>query len=290
MIWLILSIVTSSFLYVIFKGFEIYKVNTLHAIVINYLVAGITGLIAFNKPIALNDIYGSEWLWVAAILGLLFIVIFNFMALTSQKNGLSVAAIASKMSLIIPVIAGVWLYNEDLDFLKLLGIIVALIAVYLSSAPAEASLKSKLKNLTYPIILFLGSGAIDTLLKYAQETKIQESDEPIFSAVCFFFAFILGIIVLVYEAFSGRFISLKSLLAGVILGIPNYFSIYFIIQALKTDLESSTIFPINHVGTVLFTTALGIFLFAERTNRKNIIGIVLAVCAIVIIAFAKANN
>ncbi len=288
MIWLLLSIATSSLLYVIFKGFSMYKVDTLHAIVVNYLIAGVTGLVAYGKPIDLAEITSSGWLAQAAVLGTLFIVIFNFMALTSQQNGLSVAAIASKMSLIIPVVAGVWLYNESLGILKAVGILAALASVYLASVPAKNAPQLAKGFLIYPAIVFLGSGAIDTLLKYAQATSVADQDEPIFSATCFFFAFAMGLLALIYEAFKGRWLNFRSVIAGVVLGVPNYFSIYFIIQALKTDLESSTIFPINHVGTVLLTTALGLWLFNEKINRKNYVGVILAVVAIVVIAFAKA--
>jgi multidrug transporter EmrE-like cation transporter len=77
-------------------------------------------------------------------------------------------------------------------------------------------------------------------------------------------------------------------IAGLVLGVPNYFSIYFIIKALKNGMESSVVYPINHVGTVLFTSFLGVLIFKEKLIPKNYIGIVVAIVAIVMIAFAKA--
>ncbi|GAK75758.1 integral membrane protein [Nonlabens ulvanivorans] len=92
MIWLVLSITVSSFLYVIFKYFEVFKINTLHAIIINYIVACITGFVAYGSVPNFEQIINADWLYYALFLGALFIFIFNIMALTSQKNGLSVAA------------------------------------------------------------------------------------------------------------------------------------------------------------------------------------------------------
>ena len=288
MIWLILSILTSSLLYVIFKYFGILKINTLHAIVVNYFVAAVTGFIAYQGDVQLTEIEESDWIWFAVILGTLFIIIFNVMALTSQKNGLSVAAVASKMSLVIPVIFGIWLYQESLGWLKILGVIIALISVYLTSLKSKDGLPFQKGYFILPIILFLGSGAIDTLLKYAEKLYVPNGDEPLFSAVCFVMACGIGALVLIYEAIQGRFLHWKSIVAGIVLGVPNYFSIYFIIKALKTDMESSVLFPINHVGTVLFTALLGYLMFKERLLPKNYWGILLAVVAIVCIAFAKA--
>jgi len=55
------------------------------------------------------------------------------MAMTAQKNGVSVASISGKMSVVVPVLFGVFLYNESASFFKVIGIGIALVAVYLSS-------------------------------------------------------------------------------------------------------------------------------------------------------------
>lgn len=288
MIWLILSIATSSLLYVIFKYFQVFKVNTLHAIIVNYAVACITGFIAFGSYPNIDVIVSADWLFYALFLGFLFISIFNVMALTSQENGLSVAAVSGKMSLVIPVIAGFWLYDESVGWMKIVGILLALLSVYLTSIKSKSGLKFDKKLLYLPILLFIGSGVIDTTLKYAEQIHVPEGKEPLFSALCFATAFIIGILVLIYEATQKRFLNLRSLGAGIILGVPNYFSIFFIIKALKNGMESSVVYPINHVGTVLFTSILGILIFKEKLIPKNYIGIVVAIVAIVMIAFAKA--
>ncbi|AGC78742.1 EamA-like transporter family protein [Nonlabens dokdonensis] len=288
MIWLILSIATSSLLYVIFKYFQVFKVNTLHAIIVNYVVACFTGLVAYGSVPTVESIETAAWLPYALILGALFIFMFNMMALTSQRNGLSVAAVASKMSLVIPVIAGIWMYNESLSTLKVIGILLALVSVYLTSVKNKNNLRINKKLLILPLILFLGSGIIDTTIKYAENTHVPDGEEPIFSAMCFAMAFLVGIVLLIREATQKRFLNLRSVLAGLILGVPNYFSIYFLIKTLKAGLESSVVYPINHVGTVLLTSLLGILLFKEKLIPKNYIGILVAIIAIVMIAFAKA--
>ncbi|MFB0904467.1 MAG: EamA/RhaT family transporter [Nonlabens sp.] len=285
MIWLILSITTSSLLYVIFKYFEVFKVHTLHAIILNYIVACVTGFIAHGSVPEVEQIISADWLFYALFLGALFIFMFNIMALTSQKNGLSVAAVAGKMSLVIPVMAGFWLYEESIGWIKIAGILLALSSVYLTSVKSRDRLKFNTSLLVLPIILFIGSGVIDTTLKYVEKTHVLPGEEPLFSAMCFATAFVLGILILIYEATQKRFLTIKSLIAGIVLGIPNYYSIYFIIKTLKNGMESSVVYPINHVGTVLFTSLLGILLFKEKLIPKNYIGIVVAVAAILMIAF-----
>ena len=78
------------------------------------------------------------------------------MALTAQKNGLSVASVASKMSVIIPILFGIYVYNESYRIIKIIGIILALIAVYLTSLKQKDNVVSnKIYITTYTFIFWL---------------------------------------------------------------------------------------------------------------------------------------
>lgn len=74
-------------------------------------------------------------------------------------------------------------------------------------------------------------------------------------------------------------------MGGIVLGIPNYFSIYFLVMALRNpDFESSTLFTLNNVAIVTLSTLLGIALFRERLIKHNWIGLALAVISIILVA------
>ena len=209
------------------------------------------------------------------------------MALTAQRNGLSVASVAGKMSVIIPVIFGFYLYNENAGFQKITGIILALIAVYLSSVKSETKTKFS-NNLLLPVILFIGSGIIDTSIKYLESNYVPEDGIPIFSAMIFGSAAFFGLFPLGYLAFKKQlYFNLKSILGGIILGIINFGSIFYLIKALHfKDLESSTIFTVNNVSIVMLSTLLGLMLFKEHISKKNWIGIVMAIISIVLVTSA----
>ncbi len=287
MIYLLLSISASTLIFIIFKLFNKYGINTLHAIVINYLTACLFGIWSYDEPLDVNAILTSKWIYGAIILGFLFISIFNVMALTAQRNGLSVASVASKMSVIIPVIFGIYVYNEGVGFQKIIGIILALVSVYLTSVKPRDNTNAT-KGLWLPILLFVGSGIIDTSIKYVETTYLPEGGIPIFSATIFAFAFIIGAcIILVRSMKHGLKLPLKTLVGGAILGVVNYFSIYYLLKALNyEELESSTLFTVNNVAIVMLSTLLGLFLFKERISKKNWVGISLAVISIVIVTFA----
>ncbi|MDT0557522.1 EamA/RhaT family transporter [Ichthyenterobacterium sp. W332] len=287
MIYLLLSITASTLIFVIFKLLGKFKINTLQAIVVNYITACFVGLIATDVKFSINDVIEAEWFTGAILLGFLFISIFNVMALTAQRNGLSVSSVASKMSVIIPVVFGIYVYNESIGFQKLLGIIIALIAVYLTSVKKET--KANLKtNLWLPVILFFGSGIIDTSVKYIETTYVKEGGIPMFTATIFGVGFIIGLVLLAIQKLNGtlRFTPL-SIIGGIILGIVNYCSMYYLLLALNyKDLESSTLFTINNVAIVAISTLIGLLVFKEAISKTNWVGICLALVSIILVTLA----
>jgi len=286
--YLILSICCSTLIFIIFKSFNHFKVNTLHAIIVNYFTAATFGFFIYDAPIKATEIIKTDWFFGALGLGFLFIAIFNVMALTAQKNGLSVASVASKMSVVIPVVFGILVYNERLNTQKTLGILLALVSVYLASIKAKSVKSFELKNLWLPIILFLGSGVIDTSIKYIETTYLAKNGIPVFSATIFLCAGIIGLFVLAYKQFKSKTLfSYKAIIGGIILGLVNYYSIYTILKALNNDvLESSAIFTINNVAIVMLSNILGLLLFKEKLTPKNWIGISIAIISIVLVTFA----
>jgi drug/metabolite transporter (DMT)-like permease len=267
----------------VFKLIDKYNTNTLQAIVVNYFTAFICGALLYDGQIILSNILQTEWFIAALFLGVLFIAIFYVMALTAQKNGLSVASVASKMSVIIPILFGIFIYNESIGAQKTTGIILALVAVYLTSIKQKE--KTVLtKSIFLPIILFLGSGIIDTSVNhFAPNDKI-----PLFSATIFGVAAIIGCFLLVITSIANKSrFKTKSVLLGIILGIVNYCSIFFLLKALRVEgLESSSVFTINNVLIVALSTLIGLLLFKEQISAKNWIGISLALVSILLVTLA----
>tara|TARA_R110002049_G_scaffold50271_5_gene142738 strand:- start:4016 stop:4879 length:864 start_codon:yes stop_codon:yes gene_type:complete len=283
MISLALSVLFSSLIFIVFKLFDTYKVQTLYAIIVNYFVAGSVGLFFYNEEIIPSSIPEKPWFIGTAFLGVLFILVFNIMAKTSQRFGVSVASVATKMSLVIPVILGVYFYDEKLSAIKVIGIVLALSSVYLASIK-ESNTLFNVKSLLLPFLVFLGSGAIDASIKYLEETHIPEVEIPLFSSIVFFAAGLSGVLFILARTPKHPLqLNVKNSIAGISLGIPNYFSIYYLIKSLRSDVfNSSSVFTINNVSIVLFTTLIGILLFKEKLSSKNWLGITLAVISILL--------
>jgi len=283
LIYLLISILSSTAIFVVFKLLKKNNINTLHAIVVNYFTACFCGYLLYKGAIVPSEIIQSNWFVAAIMLGFLFIAIFNVMALTAQKNGLSVASVASKMSVIIPIVFGILVFNESVGFQKITGIIIALVAVYLTSVKQKGNVVIT-QSIYLPIILFLGSGIIDTSINYfAPNDNI-----PLFSATIFAMAAIIGVILSIGKGIESKSpYKLNVIPFGIVLGIVNYGSIHFLLMALRVEnTESSTLFTINHIGVLALSTLIGLVLFKEKISKMNWIGIILALISILLVTLS----
>ena len=105
--------------------------------------------------------------------------------------------------------------------------------------------------------------------------------EHVINVSIFFGAFILSFI---FNFYKRELYQAKNIFGGIVLGIPNYGSLYFLLKALDaSNLESSKIFPINNICIVCATAFAGIFIFSEKFNRKKLIGLGMAILSIIFI-------
>ncbi|HEX5624700.1 MAG TPA: EamA family transporter, partial [Saprospiraceae bacterium] len=103
----------------------------------------------------------------------------------------------------------------------------------------------------------------------------------------FLFAGMIG-----YTAFHRRFstvpLSRKEWGFGILLGIPNFYSIYFMMLALQFELPGSVFFPVLNCGVIVLSALSGHLLFREPINRFQVVGILLSTISIFLITYFKS--
>lgn len=292
MLYLAGSILLSSYLTLAFKLCGRYKVSIFQAIVFNYLTCVITGSFVNGSFPVNSETVSTPWFKWACVMGVMFVSIFNLVGLTAQKISVAVASVANKLSLIIPVILSVYLYGESVQGWKLAGVILALAAVVLTcyqSKKQESQLESAAKKWEYilPFVLFVGSGLLDGLINHVQKKYVTEENSNAYLISGFLSAATIGLVLLLIQYVTGRQkFAVKHMVAGVLIGIPNYFSIWCLVRFLKgSPWPSSASIPVNNMGIVLFSSVVAWMLFKERLSRTNWIGIGLSLAAIYLIAF-----
>jgi drug/metabolite transporter (DMT)-like permease len=292
MIYLVLSILASTLISLIFKYFDTYQIDNGRAILINYLTCILTGLVFYGSELEVSELLISgriwdwatfpNWLFNALALGILFIVTFIAMAKTTQYIGVSTSVVSAKMAVVFPVLFGILYWNESYSVLIVLGVLLSLLGVFfIAYGKTGLGNISKGKAILFPILVFVGSGVIEINLKI-----IEKASAPMHwsgpTLIIFIGAFLSG---LVYFIATGKLFQIRwrDVLGGIVLGVPNFFSILFVLAALgQTKLPAVTVLPVNNIGIVLLSTILSVLLFKEKLNRRNILGVAAAVSAILL--------
>lgn len=287
MIALVLSIACSASIFVLFKLFEKYRINIFQAIVMNYFTAFLIGILLFGghwKSDLLND---PQWLNFVLLASILFIGLFLVMGYSSQRNGVASTSVAVKMSMAFSMILMIMAYSERLSPLKLTGIILALVGVLLVSVSRKTT---NAANSSWMLIfLFVGSGTLDFVLNYTQKNVLGSLSPALFTAFGLGCAGLISMIILIVQVLRGEEkINFRSSIAGVLLGIPNYFSIYFLLLSYKTTgLSDSSVLALTNVGVVICSAIAGFLFFKEKRSTQKILGLLAALTAIVSLYFAE---
>ncbi len=284
MMYLVLSMLSSAAIMVVFKLFDRYRIVTLDAIVVNYGVAAALSFALDPSGIGMYEAMHEAWFGNALIMGVLFISLFNVIGLSAQRIGVSVTTVANKMSLVIPVLYAILFLGESWGIFKIAGLIVALVAVLLSTRKNKQEPIDR-RYMSFPLIVFVGSGFIDAFFKYNQVHTLGKNGLEPFTGWIFLTAGTLGLLVWIYRSvFLKKLPARNAILGGIMLGIPNYFSVYFLLKALSMDgLESSVVIPVNNMAIVALGAIAGVLLFQEKLNRWNYIGIGLCFVSILLI-------
>lgn len=293
MIFIILCVLSATSIFFVFRYISKFNIPSLPVIVINYFIASTIGFIVGGEKLALNKFYHSDWFLLAFVIGILFILLFFVIGKSSQISGMSITTVASKMSVVIPISFSLLQDPSDqLGILKIIGILLALVAVYLTIYQRD-SLRTKTELITYPILLFFGMGFADSLVKYSQYKYVNNEESGYFTAILFLISFLTGLIILIFRKKDWtRLKDMRIIFWGVFLGVVNFGSIYFLIRALNfknakgIGIDSSIVFGINNTSIVLLSVLAGMLVFNEKLRVINKIGISLSILTIIIFSMA----
>ena len=285
MIYLILSVLVSTLFGISFKVISVKNINAFQAIIVNYVVAGSLGFLTTKSNVTPLNVFEQSWIYVAIGLGIVFVSSLFVIAEVTAKSGISVAQVANRMAVVIPISIAILCYGDALSLSKIIGIVLAIASVYLVSHKETDGKPSQKLWWLFPLIIFVCSGIIDSTINYAQRTLLSDNDFDAFLSTIFATAFVFGFMVLLYQlTIKKEKFQLRAIPAGMILGIINFGTMYFIVSALNSNiLEPSVLFPINNLSVLTISTLVSVLVYKEKLSSKNWIGISLSILAILIL-------
>ena len=210
----------------------------------------------------------------AVINGSLFLGAFLLLQANIRKNGVVLSTTFSKLGLLVPMVVSIFLFKEIPTFVQIIGFVIAIFSIIFMNKNDGKGSKASAAGL---IILLLACGSADTMSKIYDELG-----DPSLSSLYLLFSFAVSLlfclfIVLIKKEKLGR----KELIYGFLLGIPNYFSVHFMLGSLAT-VPAVIVYPTYSVATILFVSLAGVLIFHEKLEKRQwfILGAILVAVAL----------
>ena len=281
MMWLLFSIFSSAALMIIFKVFDRFGVRVFPAIVVNYLTCFVVGNLWLGKNnIVATSVWEQDWFPPVVAMGLLFIAAFYLMGFGTGLAGASATSVAAKMSVVVPAAYSMVMLHEKPGMYTLFGMLLSMVCVYLMR-PLTDNVAEKRKGLWVLLLVFIGSGLVDTGLNGIKHQYGHLVDDYTVSTVVFGGAGTVGLFILLFNRkhLPGK----REWLGGVLLGVVNYLSLVAMFGAIGAYKgQTAWFFAVNNIGVVWVSTLVSMLVFKERISRLGYIGLLLAAFAVLL--------
>ena len=265
-----------------------WKLDTFQTIVWNYLVCSLGCYLLLGNETGLHPIHAGINHWLPLITGVFFISGFYLIATSVQKYGLTLATLYQKMSVVIPISVAILFFHESAAPFKLIGILLALVAIFLSSEKDEEN-KSGFKIAPVLLGTFFLSGGIDLSFYYAQKAGINAAGEIPYIASIFSTAAVIGVTLMIAGIVLNKIkFSVRNIIGGLTLGIPNIFSLIFLTRSLDSSIEGSLVFPMLNVGILIAAAVIDPLLFKQdlSSRKKWSVGVaILSIACMALVAY-----
>ena len=269
-----------------FRYFSDKNLNIQGIITVNYITCLISTLVVNADTLTYQSMKAETLNVYAILLGGLFILTFNIMSKTVTHFGIMISSVTQKMSLIAPIMIGVLFYAENLTIFRIIGIIAAMGAIVVINMPFNKDPEQKRKWIfwLYPLLTLLLSSIIDAAF-YLLGKSTGSKQSAMFLATLFCTAATLGILLMIIQKIkNAERIPLHIIPYGILLGVPNFMSIHYLMKAIGQGWDASLMFPINNVGIIAISMVGALLIFKEKANKFKLMGIALAISAVLLIA------
>ncbi|MBR3682739.1 MAG: EamA family transporter [Tidjanibacter sp.] len=261
----------------------------MQAIAFNYLTAlGLGLIVGVSESGSVPPVGLAPWV-AAVVLGATFVGAFVLMARSTVRCGVTLTTVASRVSLVLPVVCSYLLFPEG-DVPRWGAIATILLALVLMFAPTNKESKEErtakrgrdaaVAMVLYPLGVWVLFGVNNFGLKVAQTTLIAPQESAMFSAVIFAFAALFGFGALLIRDGGRLRVEPKSALGGVALGVANFFVTWGMLRGLA-EVPASLFFPLYHTTIVALVAVLGTVAFRERLSAVQWAGVAVAAVGIV---------
>lgn len=258
--------------------------DALHMIVWNYASASVLCFLWFKPDLQHVSIINTPW-WLIIALGVLLPSVFLCLAKSLQYAGIVKTEIAQRLSVVLSLLAAFFIFQEQFNTLKIIGIVLGVFAVLsllFSHQHDKTGQSSTKQSMLYLALVWFGYALIDVLLKYTTGLGLQFAVALNLMFIC---AFILS---LAYIAMTTKTVgNRKNILAGMGLGLLNFANIALYVKAhmLLKD-TPAIVFAGMNILVVVLGAFSGLIIFKEKLTPTTALGLTLGLASVICLGYA----
>ena len=274
MIYLLLAIASSACVSIFMRLSEAHIKNEMAMFMANYGVCAVLSGALMQSALKVTMSSGTaSILIVCVITGLLYLGSFMLLKYNMKHNGIVLSSTFMKLGVLFPTLMAVIVFGEMPKGIQVLGIILAITAIFVIQFEKE-SIKEGKKKL-WLLLILLGSGMADAMANIYEQVGQPEGKDGYLLVT-----FATALLVTVGINLKGRHpIGKADILFGMLIGIPNYFSARFLLLALGS-VDAVIAYPVYSVATLITITVVGLLCFHEKLSRKKAIALAMIVAAL----------
>jgi drug/metabolite transporter (DMT)-like permease len=262
-LFLVLALLSSFSIALLLKVFQQKERNSIVIVASNYIVAGALGYLLSQKMQVTTSI-----LAFSIVVGFFFCLGFTLLFLAVKKKGIASSVTIGRLSLAIPVALSISLWGEKPLLVDIIGLLVIFFIIL--------NWEGKIGNVS-PILMsiFVVFGLLDSAMKFFK-LEFPFIDDSFFLVFVFCSAMVWSWL---YILVSRQKPKQADIFWGLFLGVPNFFSSFFLLKALAS-IPAYVVFPFINIGIIILSALGGHLLFKEKLDRKKVVLILLGIIAV----------
>lgn len=273
MIFLLSAIAANTVMTFVMRYSETHSGNRYAVTMFNYLTGIIISFLTLgNKTLYFPTPEGRFALGLALVNAVLFVGCLLCIQYNINKNGAPLATTFNRLGILIPTIASVFLFHEIPKTVQTVGLAFAVFAIIYINGGKKTKEESveggaaagKTSSAAALILLFVLGGCVDLTSKvYGVFGDSSLQEHFVFYTFVYSFAMSVGLLL-----WKNRRISLKDVLAGVLVGIPNQLTALCLLKAVAL-LPAFLVYPVYSAAVILVVNVINLAVFREKLSRRE---------------------
>lgn len=272
MVYLLLAIVCGTCISFVLRLEEDYVKEQNGVLTINYTVCFLLACFFGRTSEVVSNISGrKEALLIGAVSGILYFGGFKLFQWNIKKNGVVLTTTFMKLGILVPTVISLILFREYPGMIQAIGLLIAFFAIIWMSIEKN---EKKAENGLGLILLLLIGGSADAMGKI-----FDQFSNPVYKNQYLAYTFASALLLcFIFQAKRKEKIERNEVLFGILLGIPNYFSVRCLLFSLKS-VPAIIVYPTYSVGVIILVCVTGVLIFREKLSIKQKRGIALILVA-----------